>query len=68
VKKAIGALQVPVLLVGNEALKGYSASAWNGALDSAGYPRTLPVGSLAPKPVIAPPAGPPPDAVAEQPK
>ena len=70
-KKAIGALQVPALLVGGGALKGYSASAWNGALDSAGYPRTLPPGTLAPKPVIAAPAGPPPempDAASELPK
>ena len=70
-KKVIGALQVPVLLVGNDALKGYSASAWNGALDTAGYPRTLPVGTLAPKPILAAPAGPPPelpDAASELPR
>jgi glutaredoxin len=59
VKKAIGALQVPVLMVGNDALKGYDPGAWNGALDGAGYPRTKLPGSMAPKPVvIAPPPSP----------
>jgi glutaredoxin len=68
VMKAIGALQVPVLIVGSEALKGFEPGAWNGALDTAGYPRTKPPGTLAPKPVIAPPAGAAFDAAAEQPK
>lgn len=39
-KKLIGALQVPVLVVGESALKGYSESTWQSALDGAGYPRT----------------------------
>src|SRR5258706_3259730 len=63
VKKAIGALQVPVLIVGSDALKGYDPSAWNGALDGAGYPRTKLPGTVAPKPVVAAPA--PPEAVPE---
>ena len=54
-KKLIGALQVPVLLVGNDPMKGYDANAWQAALDAAGYPRTKLPGTLAPKPVIAPP-------------
>ena len=59
VKKAIGSLQVPVLMVGNDALKGYDAGSWNSALDTAGYPRTKLPGTLVPKPVIAPPPPPP---------
>jgi glutaredoxin len=58
VKKAIGALQVPVLMVGNDALKGYETSAWNAALDGAGYPRTMLPGTVAPKPVVAAPPPP----------
>lgn len=67
VKKLIGALQVPVLLVGGDPLKGYDPNSWNSALDSAGYPRTRLPGSLAPRPVIAPPPPPPtpPEPVAE---
>ena len=60
VKKAIGSLQVPVLLVGSsDALKGYDSGAWHAALDSAGYPRTKLPGTLPPKPVVAPPPPPP---------
>jgi glutaredoxin len=40
-KKLIGDLYVPVLVVGSAApLKGYQEEGWNSALDSAGYPRT----------------------------
>jgi len=60
VKKLIGALQVPVLVVGASHLKGYEEGAWQAALDGAGYPRTRVPGTLAPKPVIVPP--PPPTA------
>ena len=59
VKKAIGALQVPVLMVGSDALKGYDSVAWNSSLDSAGYPRTKLPGTIAPKPVVASPPPPP---------
>ena len=55
VKKLIGAIEVPVLLVGDNKVKGYEESAWNGALDSAGYPRTALPGQVPPK---APPAAP----------
>ena len=46
-------------MVGGDALKGYDPGAWNTALDSAGYPRTKLPGTLAPKPVVAPPPPPP---------
>ncbi|HWI12800.1 MAG TPA: glutaredoxin family protein [Burkholderiales bacterium] len=38
-RKATGAMEVPVLFVGRQQLKGYSASEWDAALDAAGYPR-----------------------------
>lgn len=42
-KKLIGALEVPVLMVGMVTrLKGYQAGAWNAALDEAGYPKSAP--------------------------
>jgi glutaredoxin len=43
-KKATGGLDVPVLFVGTSQLKGYLESAWDVALDTAGYPRTPPPG------------------------
>ena len=40
-KKLVGALQVPALLVGNSTpLRGYEEESWNKALDAAGYPRS----------------------------
>jgi len=39
-QKATGGLDVPVLLVGPQQLKGYLESSWDAVLDSAGYPRT----------------------------
>ncbi len=62
VKKLVGALQVPVLLVGTDPLKGYDPNSWNTALDTAGYPRTRLPGTLAPKPVVVAPPPPPPEA------
>ncbi|WP_070099565.1 glutaredoxin family protein [Sulfuricella denitrificans] len=42
-KKLIGALEVPVLVVGTATrLKGYDSEAWNAALDEAGYPESVP--------------------------
>jgi glutaredoxin len=55
VKRLIGALQVPVLVIGGSHLKGYEEGAWQAALDGAGYPRTRLPGTLAPKPVVVPP-------------
>jgi hypothetical protein len=43
-KSITGALDVPVLLVGARQLKGYLESDWDAALDSAGYPKTIPPG------------------------
>ena len=70
VKKLIGALQVPVLVVGADPLKGYEETAWQSALDSAGYPRTKLPGTVAPKPVAVAPLpkpaeAPPPESAAE---
>ena len=38
-KKLIGGLEVPVLVVGASTLKGYEQAQWSEALDSAGYPK-----------------------------
>ncbi|MCM2327738.1 MAG: glutaredoxin family protein [Lysobacter sp.] len=54
VKKLIGSLGVPVLAVGEKAMKGYSEGNWHGALDTAGYPRTALPGQL--NPMVPPPA------------
>ena len=35
-----GRLEVPVLLVGRDTLKGFTEHSWNSALDAAGYPQT----------------------------
>lgn len=59
VKKLVGALEVPVLQVGDNAIKGFNDATWQGALDAAGYPRTRIPGAGSPKPpppVTAPPA------------
>lgn len=40
-RKLVGELQVPVLVVGGRSpIKGFEASSWESALDSAGYPKT----------------------------
>lgn len=41
-QKTTGGLDVPVLLVGTQQVKGYLESEWDAALDSAGYPRSAP--------------------------
>jgi glutaredoxin len=48
---APGASQVPALRVGGQVLSGFEAQAYDGALDSAGYPRA---GVLAPRAQRAP--------------
>jgi glutaredoxin len=54
-KKLIGALEVPVLVLGKNPIKGYDAASWEAALDAAGYPRTAAVTSqTAVKPGAAP--------------
>ncbi|TDI80038.1 MAG: glutaredoxin family protein [Betaproteobacteria bacterium] len=48
-KKVVGGeLVVPVLVVGNDILKGFEKGSWNSALDLAGYPKS----SLLPKSFI----------------
>jgi len=37
-KKVSGKIQVPTLVVGSDSVSGFEASAWNRALDRAGYP------------------------------
>lgn len=54
-KTAGGGMEVPLLMVGNNRLKGYLESDWDAALDAAGYPRTA---TIAVKPVIIKPAAP----------
>ena len=49
-KELIGALQVPMLLVGSRPVKGFDAGTWNSALDGAGYPRTKLPGQAGPRP------------------
>lgn len=40
-KKLIGALEVPVMVVGNAApVKGFDPGTWGAALDAAGYPKS----------------------------
>jgi hypothetical protein len=39
-KKLTGSTEAPVLFVGATQLKGYNASAWDTALDDAGYPKS----------------------------
>jgi glutaredoxin len=72
VKSLIGSLGVPVLVVGERGLKGYSEAAWHGALDAAGYPRTALPGQrnpLAPPPApVAKPPPPPPPAPPPEPE
>ena len=54
-KKATGGDEVaPVLLVGKRTLKGFEEGAWNGALDSAGYPSS----AVGPVPAVPAPAKP----------
>jgi glutaredoxin len=69
IKKLVGALEVPVLKVGDSALKGFEEGQWGAALDAAGYPRTLAPGQR-PRPAPTPPAAPtepPPPAAAVPP-
>ena len=53
-KKLIGSLDVPVLVVGENKVKGYEESQWQSTLDVAGYPRTRLPGQAP----LAPPAAP----------
>ena len=65
VKKLTGATEVPVLVVGERSVKGWDESAWNAALDSAGYPKSLLPGRRPPEPTrVGGPQKPAADAVA----
>lgn len=69
-KKLVGTMDVPVLVIGQNKLKGYEEGTWNSALDSAGYPRTALPGQRPPAPPKppAPPAPAAPTAPADAPK
>lgn len=61
-----GRLEVPLLFVGREALRGYHEETWEAALDGAGYPRSVtgarpPAAKPAAVPVAAPPQTPAPE-------
>lgn len=60
-KKLVGALEVPVIVVGKSHQKGFDASSWDSILDAAGYPKA---------PLIPPkaPAATPPATSAPAPK
>lgn len=53
-RKLVGKLEVPVLVVGSSATKGYEASSWDAALDAAGYPKS----NILPRKQVAAPAKP----------
>lgn len=53
-KQIIGALQVPLLMVGDRPVKGFDQGNWNSALDGAGYPRTRLPGQPVPRSTPAP--------------
>jgi glutaredoxin len=52
-KASGGSMEVPVLLVGTQRLKGYRDSDWDAALDLAGYPKS-PLAAVKPQPKAAP--------------
>ena len=48
-EKVTGGLEVPVLYVGSQRIKGYQKNEWDSVLDAAGYPRTPPLGYKPPE-------------------
>ena len=48
-KKLVGGLQVPLLMVGERPVKGFDAGNWHSALDGGGYPRTKLPGQVGPR-------------------
>jgi glutaredoxin len=61
-KKLVGGLQVPVLVIGESTIKGYEQAQWQSALDAAGYPRERLPGQSPTRPQMeaaAPPAAAP---------
>jgi hypothetical protein len=59
-----GGMEVPLLFVGRDRLKGYLETSWDTALDAAGYLRQPVPGYVAPKAPAAPAVKPPPPPVA----
>jgi len=55
-KQATGDTQVPVLMVGKQASRGYESEMWNSALDAAGYPKAGSPSAQARKPGATTPA------------
>lgn len=53
-RKLIGQLRVPVLVVGTDKISGFESGQWHGALDRAGYPKSAPPGSKPAPPAQAP--------------
>ena len=53
-KASSGGMEVPLLFVGSNQLKGYLESDWDAALDNAGYPKTA-LAAAKPKPKTPPP-------------
>jgi hypothetical protein len=51
-----GGMEIPMLFVGKDRLKGYLESSWDSALDTAGYLREPAPGYAAPKPPTKAPA------------
>jgi hypothetical protein len=47
-----GALEVPVLRVGRDTMRGFEEGRWNTSLDAAGYPQTA---MIPPRPPAKPP-------------
>ncbi len=62
VKKLVGSLVAPVLVIGERPIKGFNDDVWNSALDEAGYPRTRLPGQA--NPLQTAPSAPPPPAAA----
>jgi len=54
-----GGMEVPLLFIGRERLKGYLETSWDASLDAAGYLRQPVPGYVAPKPAAAPAPKPP---------
>lgn len=54
-----GGMEVPLLFVGRDRLKGYLETSWDASLDAAGYLRQPAPGYTAPKPTAAPAPKPP---------
>jgi glutaredoxin len=52
-KKLVGGLEVPTLVIGESKIKGFETDQWQTALDGAGYPRTRLPGQA---PAVRPPA------------